>query len=848
MDLSEIKIDQLDLSVRAYNGLSRAGFCSAESLIQLSEDDLIRIQNLGKKTVEEIWNIIQQLRNGNTQSVLLEKDSSKTELESLGFSVRLTGVLTRMGLSNISEIVSLSDEQLMSQKNIGKTSLQEFRRWRTQYLLSNPALVQPKTVNEEPVQLDAGKLKRTILAIYRDAGFCGYSLDEIRTQADPEGQINLAEIKKAIGQLLAEKELEYVDFRCYRTYPSFREYLKEVPKIDDRNRTIVTRLLNGETLEAVGADYGLTRERVRQCRNAVIQKAEKNKQSYTGNTLFDEDYYRYFYETYLPDESAYVNWLGISAETWNYLEMRYKRGNNNLEDALGDSNLDIPLRLKIQSYLNRDKVLIDNVLVKKSRADLEVAVLRKYCTEKTSLNDFRSKYNRFLQELNITDEKLHITDDTIRSRQNKLAESHFVLWNYFSSFRYYDIDSHDYTKLLDTLGLEAYENIELSTLKFWDENPELMVEYDIRDHYELHNLLKKIVPARSYHDFHTSKRMPIIQFGKPDMESRLLELLINNTPIEINAFADLVRQEFGYEQASFIASPEMNALKIYYHNGILNIEQKVMSLENQKRLRQALTEDFYFMDELKQIYAKAVTEADLDEINPYNLKVLGFIVLSRYAVRNHSSLDAYLRKLLLQNEITDLTVLRKRYGYVILFSQILMELKRSYEVIEFEPNQIVAFRRLAHMGVTKEMLRSFCDQAHNYFPPGQYFTAHYLKTQGFQSELYDLGFDDWFYAQVLASDSRFANTQAFGNIVLCSNTKQITIQSFLVSMIQEYGSVDVLDLISDMESDYGFSGLVPSDIVYRAKNAGIFYDDVLHQLYADKEQYYWELDNQEALG
>lgn len=849
MNLSELALNQLHLSTRAYNGLHRAGIDTAEKMVQLSEADLMQIQNLGKKTVEEILTVIQQLKNGNSQPVLSEDETNpKNELESIGFSVRLMGVLTRMGLSKINEIISLTDEQLMSQKNMGKTSLLEFHRWRTQYLLNNPAFVQTKAANSEPAQLNIGKLKRTILAIYRDAGFRGYSLDEIRKQTDPEELVDPADIKKAIGQLLAEKELEYVDFRCYRTYPSFCDYIKEVPKIDDRNRAILQRRLAGDTLEAIGKDNGsLTRERVRQICNKAICNAEKYKLSYTGTALFDEDYYRYFYETYLPDQAAYINWLGISAETWNYLEMRYKRGGKNLEESLGDNQLDIPLRLKIQSYLNRDKVFIDNVLVKKSRAELEVAALRKLCTDKTSLNDFRSQYNQFLQELKILDEKLYITDETIRTRQNKLADSPFVLWNYFSSFRYYDIGSRDYTKLLDTLGLESYEDVELSTLKLWDENPEIMAEYDIRDQYELHNLLKKIVPAGSYHNFQTS-RMPIIQFGKPDMESMLLELLVNNAPIEINAFANLIRQEFGYEQASFISSPEMNALKVYYHNGILNIEQKVMSLENQAKLKQALTEDFYFIDELKRIYSRAVPDAHVDEINPYNLKVLGFIVLSRYAVRNHSSLDEYIRKLLLKKEVTDLVPLRKRYGYVMLFSQVLMELKRSYEVVEFEPNQIVAFRRLARMGVTKEMLHSYCDQVYNFMPSGQYFTAQYLRAQGFQSGLYDLGFDDWFYAQVLAADPRFANTQVFGNIILCANTKQITIQTFLVSLIQEYGSVDVLDLISDMEKDYGFTGLQLTDIVYRTKNAGIFYDDVLQQLYADKEQYYWELDNQEAMG
>lgn len=59
--------------------------------------------------------------------------------------------------------------------------------------------------------------------------------------------------------------------------------------------------------------------------------------------------------------------------------------------------------------------------------------------------------------------------------------------------RYYDIDSRDYKELLDTLALDRFSNTEISTLKFFNDFPELMNKYDIRDQYELHNLLKKYV-------------------------------------------------------------------------------------------------------------------------------------------------------------------------------------------------------------------------------------------------------------------------------------------------------------------------------------------------------------------
>lgn len=47
-------IDDLDLSVRAYNCLKRAGIDTIEKLKTKSTDDLIRVRNLGKKSMEEV--------------------------------------------------------------------------------------------------------------------------------------------------------------------------------------------------------------------------------------------------------------------------------------------------------------------------------------------------------------------------------------------------------------------------------------------------------------------------------------------------------------------------------------------------------------------------------------------------------------------------------------------------------------------------------------------------------------------------------------------------------------------------------------------------------------------------
>jgi len=57
----EMTIEELDLSVRSYNCLKRAGINTVEELIQRNEEDMMKVRNLGKKSLEEVINKLHEL-------------------------------------------------------------------------------------------------------------------------------------------------------------------------------------------------------------------------------------------------------------------------------------------------------------------------------------------------------------------------------------------------------------------------------------------------------------------------------------------------------------------------------------------------------------------------------------------------------------------------------------------------------------------------------------------------------------------------------------------------------------------------------------------------------------------
>ena len=57
----EMTIEELDLSVRSYNCLKRAGINTVEDLTNRTEEDMMKVRNLGKKSLEEVYNKLKAL-------------------------------------------------------------------------------------------------------------------------------------------------------------------------------------------------------------------------------------------------------------------------------------------------------------------------------------------------------------------------------------------------------------------------------------------------------------------------------------------------------------------------------------------------------------------------------------------------------------------------------------------------------------------------------------------------------------------------------------------------------------------------------------------------------------------
>ena len=57
----EMNIDEMELSVRSYNCLKRAGINTVEELCNKTPEDMMKVRNLGRKSLEEVLAKLKEL-------------------------------------------------------------------------------------------------------------------------------------------------------------------------------------------------------------------------------------------------------------------------------------------------------------------------------------------------------------------------------------------------------------------------------------------------------------------------------------------------------------------------------------------------------------------------------------------------------------------------------------------------------------------------------------------------------------------------------------------------------------------------------------------------------------------
>ena len=757
--------------------------------------------------------------------------------------------MLRSHICNIGQLLELSPNELENIPNLGKSSAKEIASFIHFQLKENKKQYCAFIENGGEPVLSNDDIEQLLLDMYNGADFYGFSFKEFRERI-PES-VSDEELKKAVSEMLRSGFIEYVDFRCYKVYPKFCELVKDksgFSMLTGSEYDILLGRFAGKTLQELADERDLTRERIRQVLLKIFRKIVNY--AIANNIVFDEDYYRYLYENYSIDRAAWKNELGCSEQICSYLDMCYKKGKNtDLNDALRDNNVTVNLKYRLQKVIDRNKIRIGNLKIDRKRKELVSFILKKYCHNDISFDDFVKLYNDMMKKYNVPfDESIYITDNSLKTQANIISRREDVLWKYGGTIRYYDRSEYDYTLLLDTLDLSRYKNTERSTYKWIMDYPDLMKEYDIRDQYELHIILKAVVDRDTVHDIDFS-RQPIIRFGTFDREKELKELLAEVSPIDTDSLVKVIQERYGYSEA-MVRVNCLGSLSEFFNNGIYTSAFKWLSNEQISSLKLLLTEDYYSIDEITAIYSEAFPNESPDDINPLTLKQLGFTVNNRYVIQNFPSADKYFRYILGKDDISDISALRKKYSEAYnTFSAILKRMLTEYEIFYFEPDQTINIRRLEKLGITKNTIVDFCDSVAGFVGNNDYFNIHSLRLRGFEHKLDDLGMDEYFYDSILTADSRFAWGQMFNKTILRKTSEKATIvrSEVITAIIKDKTVISCGEITNTLRTMYGI--VLDRDHWYLFDKAveicGMYFDRTMEKIYKDKSYYYEDIEKED---
>lgn len=809
----DFPIENIKLSRRAFNCLKGAGIDYISKLFDKTETDLFVIPNMGVKSVTEII---------KARNQIILQPLSVTQISSTEALSSEIGVFCRRIVQEIVKMINVHAGQLYE-------AILPF--------CENCAEMDGQM--SVATEIDDSLVKELYaLPLLR----CAIKKSLLNHLESNRYGLDWADLIKCLPQFLHSKELidemlsEMVqdgDLLCSldqmyeRKYPTALEYATSLSKPQDC--AVLTGRLSGKTLEEIGKEFNLTRERVRQIESKCLRKAPTLR----------EDLFTFVFQKYNLSKEDFLLGFREPEITYNYLAIAYKKGEHLLDELASDPDFPVEFRKAAERIIYKNYVVLNGERILCNRAELSEYILRTAGIDGLTFEEFSQYYKMLLEDLDLQDNPRFYAMD--RGYSNKLAASDHVLWKYGQKLRYYNIHAYDYTDLLDGLNLNQYNDVEFSTLKFFREYPELMNDYDIQDEYELHNLLKKICTKEDYPQIHF-KRMPNIEFGSADRDEQVMELLLALSPLTNTDFAAAYEHEYGVLSQTVLAN-YMKNFDQYFYAGVYKIDAPMLSEIMLIRMKQLLPGEFYLLSDIRNLYMHEFPKADPKLLNPYTLKSLGFRVYANYAIKdNYTSAVEYFRAILTTEDMVDAQLFHRELLNTIAYTSEVYKLKAAYDILEYAPLKYVNIRRLKHVGVEKEVLRDYCQKAY-LAAHVQYFTICSLRKIGFTHVLDDLGFDEWFYASLLSECKEHFSCRRMGkNKLFRRGHGEVRLTDFLEWLLYscESLSMDIRDLTEKLSSDYNIN-LEWYKIVEMIKGSTLYYDTITEKLYADYDVYFEEI-------
>ena len=788
---SDISINEIVLSVRTMNALLSEGINSFLKVSMLPFSRLSSVKSMGQKSINELLEVIRD------RTII--SDSSINVNNSIDEKVQ-----------KIKEFFSpIIDNSVLSEKELIHAVVRVCGTEIDNNSLNETFLVEIAKSN--PIKRE---IRKMILATVPDKIYFGIDRGILITLVAKQDSRFHKMVDNIIEDLIADNQIRLIYGKLFK----YKLFLDEwIDTLQGTCKAALECRFQGMTLEETGGKLGLTRERIRQIVAKAVNRCPK---------IYEDDF-KEFIESYFFTKEEFCSLLNLTICQINYLLLSYKRGSRDLQAFLDDDMVPAHFKENVPSAFRGKVLVLDGECILLKRDVLLQKLLKLFYSDKDcSVEEFAEFYSGFLNENHIADFD-NLRFPNLRALEARILDNPYTIAKTGRNFRYYDTDAININELLESIEIGKYENIEISTLKLIRDWPDVMEQYDIRDEYELHNLIRKKIGEIENYPISVT-RMPFITIGNGDRTKQVEELLLQMAPVTNIELAAVYEKQYGVRQETVLAN-FLKCIDIYYHDGIFDLELQDLTLDEYDVLHCKLTEDVYLWDTIVQIYYSISSDPKLDAINSMTLRKLGFRVYSQYVIKaNYPSADAFFTQLLLKNRILDINELPNWLRTIQVYYSVLTELRDALELIEVKKDLFFRFDYfLEFFGIkSKDQLINLGDEVLSRMNDMEYISVDAIVNNEEMNDFPEFVRNPFVLNSILRVLPEIKTIRISNTYIATKKKNELSQLGLITYVITKEGGMIVSDLVEILHSKYCLN-LDKSRILYVIENSEfVIYDDI----------------------
>ena len=732
---------------------------------EIKQDDACLIDVFGPNSITKIEKVKKSIEKveelGYNESVYL--------LIEYGLSVQIINLLKDKNIL-LDDLLEMNIETLVKQYKLGQTTSEKIILAVQKYAKNEKLEI--KTDYSEVINTFFSKIERDYI-----------NINALESMIAKCMSISHENFLYSLKQLQEQNKITIENENIMIKYITLKQAISNLKK--EEWKEVVIRTFRGERFANIGKDKGLSRERVRQIFNKAVSCIPKVK----------EDMYATFITKYFWDDKSFCEVFGVDRIVYGYLISKYKLGEEEIVELLENDTLSekqkqiLKKNLKLITYKNEtipdSKMKLLELILKNQRHIL-------------SSNQIIKIYNEAIEKeiSNTSLEKIEEKDH--RLVEAMLDRSNYAVASYNRSYRYYDFkllsdkDKEDLKKLLDI------ENGIYSATLFFENNEQLMVDLDIQNEYELHNILKRIVSNGNI----TFGRMPDILIGEKDKVEFLIKEINFLSPISIDDFAKIMHNEFGHNEKTITAFL-YNYLSEFITNNILNTKVDELKEKELKEISGKLTRNIYSIEEVQEIIKECLHRDGNKYINNLNLNRIGYKVRQQYIFKsNINSIDEYIRKGILNNDVYIETQEFISAGSS--YKWVLTDLLLKNEIYKIDEHKYITKNGLIKRGINLEVIQEKLNKIKMIFKEGEIFNIYLLKNLNIITQVDYLGYGENFLESLFQYSKNIKTVRIEGNVLFAHSRKNYTKFDFMNYIVKNNVPISLEEIQNIIKEKYGF--------------------------------------------